>query len=187
MLVLDACIGGALMYDGWQIGLGESFITVDIRKGTFTADNEARWSPKTFEVKPLVLADLKKLPFQDNVFDSIVFDPHHFACGINSFLRKYYGSWDHTEVKESVKCANVEFARVLKDEHSLILKVMPSDLDLYKNLLSNFVFYLPIKTVRPAGICTGTRKEQNSAVFVIGIKNRDGLSVGGKVATEPSK
>jgi len=183
MLVLDACIGGALMYDEWQLNLGESFISIDIRKGAYTQDSDKRWSAKTLEVKPSVMADLKKLPFKNNVFDSIVFDPPHFACGINSFLRKYYGSWDQQEVKESLKAANLEFARVLKIGNSLVLKIMPSDLETYQKMLFNFIFYLPIRTVRPNGICTGTRKEQNSAIFAIGINQ--GLTVSDKVSGEP--
>jgi hypothetical protein len=170
VLVLDACVGGALMYDGWQSNLEDSFISIDIRKGSYTQTHDKRWSTKTLEVKPTLLADLKKLPFKNNVFDSIVFDPPHFACGINSFLRGYYGSWNQQEVKESLKAANLEFARVLKTNRSLLLKIMPTDLDLYLKMLSNFGFYMPMKTVRPAGICTGTRKEQNSAIFCLGIK-----------------
>lgn len=169
-LILDACIGGALMYDEWQKRLGDSFVSIDIRKGSYIQDSDKRWSAKTLEVKPVVLADLKKLPFRDNVFDSIVFDPPHFSCGINSFLRKYYGSWDHQEVKASLKAANVEFARVLRDGGQLLLKIMPTDLETYHKMLTNFVFYIPMKTVRPAGICTGTRKEQNSAIFSLGVK-----------------
>jgi hypothetical protein len=173
-LILDACVGGAMMYDGWQNRLGSSFISIDIRKGNYLQENDSRLSAKTLVVKPTVLADLKHLPFKDGVFEGIVCDPPHFACGIHSFLRLYYGSWDHQEVKQSVKAANVEFARVLKDGHSLLLKIMPTDLETYQKLLTNFVFYLPMKTVRPSGICTGTRKEQNSAIFCLGIKVSEG-------------
>jgi hypothetical protein len=170
MLVLDACVGGAKMYDGWHKNLGDSFISIDIRKGEWLQESDKRLCKKPLIVKPIVLADMKFLPFRGGIFDEINMDPPHFSCGLHSFLRLYYGSWSQEEVKESIKTANMEFARVLRPNGMLVLKIMPTDLDLYQKLLTNFVFHWRINTVRPSGICTGTRKEQNSATFCLGIK-----------------
>jgi hypothetical protein len=170
MLVLDACVGGAKMYDGWHKNLGDAFVSIDIRKGIWLQESDKRLVKKPLIVKPTVLADMKYLPFKDGVFDEVDIDPPHFACGLHSFLRLYYGSWNQAELKESIIKANVEFARALRPNGILILKIMPADLEVYQKLLTNFIFHWPIKTVRPSGICKGSRKEENSALFCIGIK-----------------
>ena len=169
-MVLDACVGSACMYQTWHKNLGDSFISIDIRKGDYSFDYENRATPKTVIVRPTILADMKHLPFKDGAFDTVNIDPPHFTCGITGFLNKLYGSWTQAELKESIKYANAEFARVLRDGGSLNLKIMPADLDTYQRLFSNFAFYWPIQTYRPSGIVKGTRKEQNAAIFILGVK-----------------
>lgn len=170
MLVLDACVGGAKMYDGYHRNLGDAFVSIDIRKGIWLQESDKRLVKKPLIVKPTVLADMKKLPFRDGVFDEIDIDPPHFSCGLHSFLRLYYGSWTQTELKESIINANAEFARALRPNGMLVLKIMPTDREVYEKLFNNFVFHWPIKTVRPSGICKGSRKEENAALFLIGLK-----------------
>ncbi len=169
-IVIDVCVGSACMYQTWHKNLGDSFISMDVRKGDYSFDYPNRATPKTVIVKPKILADMKHMPFKDGVADIINCDPPHYACGITGFLNKLYGSWNQEEVKESIKWANQEFARVLRDGGQLNLKIMPSDINTYQNLLSNFTFYWPIQTYRPSGIVKGTRKEQNAATVLLGVK-----------------
>ena len=68
--ILDACCGGRMF---WFDKKQPNTIYVDIReedKGFIKYD-------KSYEVKPDVIANVRKLPFEDKKFKLICFDPPH--------------------------------------------------------------------------------------------------------------
>lgn len=77
---------------------------------------------RTLEISPDVQADFTNLPFLDNSFSLVVFDPPHLKkLGSNSWMAKKYGKlfpgWE-----EEIKGGFEECMRVLKPDGVLILK-----------------------------------------------------------------
>ena len=172
MLILDACVGSAKMYKGREKLLKDNFISIDIRKGDFTYKpnkNRKLVAPIPLIIKPTVLASLKFLPFKNKIFDSIIIDPPHLNQGKNSYATLAYGSWSESERVSSIYKANIEFNRVLKDNGMIILKILPEKINSYESLFSNFIFYLPIQTIRDRG-CFTSKEAKESAIWLIGIK-----------------
>lgn len=166
-MILDACCGAEKIYQGWQENLGDDFISIDIRKGDFSIKTSKNCATVPGIVKPKVLADMKFLPFKTGSIDEIVIDPPHMHCGLTGFMGKLWGSWDQKETVETLKAVNIEFKRVLTPKGRLTLKIMPNLWEVYKKLLSNFVFYLPIQSVRAQG-CMKPKELRFAAFWAIG-------------------
>ena len=89
--ILDACCGGKMF---WFDRNNPNTVFVDKR----TMAKQVIWRSKDgketreFEVKPDVVADFQNLPFDDNSFYHVVFDPPHLtSAGETSWLAKKYG------------------------------------------------------------------------------------------------
>lgn len=171
-MILDACCGAEKIYQGWQADLGDDFLTIDRRKGEFSIRYETNCAPINASVKPKIIADMKFLPLKDGCIDEIVIDPPHMDCGVTGFMAKLWGSWDQKETVETLKIINVEFKRVLAKNGRLTLKIMPNLWEAYKKLLSNFVFYLPIQSVRAQG-CMKPKQIRFSAFWAIGTVRKE--------------
>ena len=169
MLILDACVGSAKMYKGRERLLKENFISIDIRKGDFSYKTEKALAITPIIIKPTILANMKQLPFKDKIFNVIICDPPHVSDSPNGRFTKAYGSWNKNERISTIYKANIEFARVLKDNGMLILKIMPDQINSYEQLLTNFIFYLPIQTIRDWG-CIKSKEAKLAAIWLIGIK-----------------
>ena len=78
--------------------------------------------------RPLVIApdqelDFKDLPFQDNSFNLIVFDPPHLkTAGEKSWMRKKYGKLDPQTWQDDLAQGFSECWRVLAPSGTLIFK-----------------------------------------------------------------
>lgn len=89
----------------------------DIRQEThITSDG------RVLEVKPDVVADFRSLPFSDESYHLVVFDPPHLkSLGWNSWMAKKYGvlfgTWEH-DIRQGFD----ECWRVLKPNGTLIFK-----------------------------------------------------------------
>jgi len=140
-MILDVTVGSRKIYCGWDEKLGDDLIGIDNRKGDFSREDPKLWAKQTVIVEPTVLTDMKSLPFRDNLFDAIIFDPPHTNANLDTWLGKYYGSWTQKETIQTLRKVNVEFPRVLKDNGFLILKVMPKQFPIYRALLENFHFF----------------------------------------------
>lgn len=125
------------------------------------------WAKTKIIVNPMILSDMQFLPFKDEKFNLIIFDPPHTECGLNSFLQKSYGSWTQKERIKVCRKVNVEFKRVLKPHGTLILKVLPRQFPIYETLLKNFIFFLPIYTYRLRGSYKEATNKQLGAVWFI--------------------
>jgi len=169
-MILDVCCGAEKIYQNNQLNLPDNeFISIDIRKGDFSYKSKSMRAPTQIIVNPTILTYMQNLPFKNNIFNIIVCDPPHMNCGLSGYMGKAWGSWSQQETITTMKKANDEFARVLKPSGTLVLKVMKPMFPQFKELLTNFIFFLPIQTVRPRG-CMESREAKESALWFIGIK-----------------
>ncbi|MHA7823672.1 hypothetical protein ACVVIH_12990 [Chryseobacterium arthrosphaerae] len=67
--ILDACCGSRMF---WFDKNNPDVLFADVRSGTFISSNG-----KETVVDPDVIADFRNLPFEDNSFFHVVFDPPH--------------------------------------------------------------------------------------------------------------
>jgi len=112
--ILDACCGSRMFWFDKQNG---NVLFMDNRKFSDTLCDG-----RTLEVNPDMVADFKNMPFEDNSFYLVVFDPPHLvSAGENSWLAKKYGklgwNWKH-DITQGFK----ECMRVLKPNGTLIFK-----------------------------------------------------------------
>ena len=83
---------------------------------------------RKLEIKPDVLMDFRKIPYVDNFFKLIVFDPPHMnSLGKNSWMAKKYGVLGETW-RDDLRKGFSECFRVLKDGGILIFKWNESDI-----------------------------------------------------------
>jgi len=98
--VLDAC--GSLAKETW--------------KGNYP-ENGAVVNDLLLEVHPTVVGDFRQLPFADDSFDTIFFDPPHLIRNdVKNWNPMYlrYGNWkNRKEWIGALEKANLEFSRVL--------------------------------------------------------------------------
>lgn len=112
--ILDACCGGKMF---WYDKDNPNVVFMDNREL-----EDVLCDGRKFEVKPDVVADFRNMPFHDNVFGLVVFDPPHLIhAGNNSWLAKKYGvlpeNW-----KPYLKAGFDECMRVLKPGGILVFK-----------------------------------------------------------------
>lgn len=112
--VLDATCGGRSM---WFDKHDERALYVDNRQESFTLCDG-----RTYTICPDLTADFRALPFPDESFNLVVFDPPHLVnCGRNSWLAAKYGrlapSW-----RDDLQAGFTEAFRVLKPDGVLIFK-----------------------------------------------------------------
>lgn len=112
--ILDACCGSRMF---WFDKQNDDVVFMDIRQ-----INETLCDNRKLEVKPDVVADFRDMPFEDESFHLVVFDPPHLIkAGENSWLGKKYGilkeTWP-TDIKQGFD----ECMRVLKPNGTLIFK-----------------------------------------------------------------
>ena len=162
------------MYDGWDKNLESELISIDVRRGDFSYHSAYGWDknrigPDIVIIKPTIQADMRFLPFHDNCFDAVVFDPPHTNAGLGSWIWKRFGGWSQTEKIRTSRVANEEFKRVLKRNGFLIMKTYRSDWPIYRALFTNFTFFLPIERRTGAFNKKSTRK----ILWAIGQLNGD--------------
>lgn len=117
MKILDVCCGGRMF---WHDKNNHDAIYCDKRNEiqSFTDSGKERF----LEIKPDIQADFTNLPFKDNTFFLVVFDPPHLIrAGQNSWLVKKYGKLGQ-DWKDEIKRGFSECFRVLKPNGTLIFK-----------------------------------------------------------------
>jgi len=113
-LILDACCGSRMF---WFDKVNENTIFIDIREEEFDIHD------KHVSVHPDVIADFRDMPFDDNSFYLVVFDPPHLKwAGPNSIMKAQYGQLDKKNWKEDIKQGFKECFRVLKQNGTLVFK-----------------------------------------------------------------
>jgi len=143
-MILDACCGGKSMYHSLNNQFTQDEIVyIDIRKGTFTCPYKGTIAAV---IKPTILADCKHLPFRDNTFRLIIFDPPHLSTLWKSDLEARYGSIDVANFRLMLRAVNEEFYRVLKIQGILLTKTLDRQRrsSYMRPFLSNFKCLLDI-------------------------------------------
>ena len=113
--ILDACCGGKMM---WFDKHNPNFIFQDIRE-----DDYVLCDGRTFSVKPDIIADFRSMPYPDNSFYLVVFDPPHMDnSNNNSYMAQKYGTLRRFKWQDDLKHGFNECMRVLKPNGILIFK-----------------------------------------------------------------
>lgn len=119
-LILDACCGARMF---WFDKHNPNVEFVDIRE-----EHHVLCDGRKLDIVPNVLADFRSLPFKDNSFKMVVFDPPHLtSLGKNSWMAKKYGVLDN-DWRETIKKGFDECMRVLDTHGALIFKWNETDI-----------------------------------------------------------
>lgn len=114
MKILDACCGSRMF---WFNKENADTIYMDNR-----AEDTSLCDGRKLIVKPDIIADFRDIPFEDESFYLVIFDPPHLIrAGDKSFLKLKYGRLD-TTWKDDIKKGLSECLRVLKKNGVLIFK-----------------------------------------------------------------
>lgn len=119
-IILDACCGSRMF---WFDKTNQNVLFIDKRSETvYAKDSGSKTGIRTIEVKPDLVADFTDMPFEDESFYMVVFDPPHLkTLGQNSWMAKKYGrlsdDWEFMISKGFDECM-----RVLKPNGTLIFK-----------------------------------------------------------------
>lgn len=139
--ILDACCGSKMF---WFDKNNPEVEFCDIRK----VDNEVIWrskdgkSERAITVNPTTVADFRKLPFEDEAFYHVVFDPPHLLkVGDNAWMAKKYGKLSENW-KDDIKKGFSECMRVLKPYGTLIFKW--SEVDIKISEILEIIGYEPL-------------------------------------------
>lgn len=112
--ILDACCGSRMF---WYDKENPNVIFADNRTLETTLCDG-----RTLVIAPDMVIDFRNMPFDDNTFSLVVFDPPHLIhAGQNSWLAKKYGKLPE-DWKLYLKAGFEECMRVLKPSHTLIMK-----------------------------------------------------------------
>lgn len=113
--ILDACCGSKMF---WFDKNNPNVEFCDVRE----LEKYEFYPHRYIEVKPDKICDFTNLPFDDNSFKLVVFDPPHLSrIGENAFMAIKYGRLSG-DWKEAIKKGFSECFRVLEDDGVLIFK-----------------------------------------------------------------
>ena len=132
--ILDACCGSRMF---WFYKHNKNVLFMDKRTLSDTLCDGRK-----LEIKPDVVADFREMPFEDDSFYMVVFDPPHLIkVGENSWLAKKYGKLSENW-KDDIKQGIAECMRVLKPNGTLIFKWNEQQIKLSEIL--NIIDYKPL-------------------------------------------
>ncbi|WP_246867258.1 class I SAM-dependent methyltransferase [Dickeya sp. CFBP 2040] len=78
---------------------------------------------RSLEINPDIVADFRALPFNNEQFALVVFDPSHLLrAGGSSWLRKKYGALDKETWQDDLRAGFTEAFRVLRPLGVLVFK-----------------------------------------------------------------
>ena len=112
--ILDACCGSRMF---WFDKNNPDAIFMDIR-----SEQHTLCDGRVLEVNPDIIADFRQMPFEDNSFSLVVFDPPHLKdLGQNTWMAQKYGkllpTWEC-----DIKAGFDECMRVLRPDGILVFK-----------------------------------------------------------------
>lgn len=136
-LILDACCGSRMF---WFDKNNQFVLYVDKRCEILTAKD--RHKVRVIDVKPDIVADFTDLPFKDESFHMVVFDPPHLkTLGETSWMAKKYGKLPNNW-QEMIKKGFDECMRVLKPYGTLVFKWNESEIK--TNEVLSVISYQPL-------------------------------------------
>ena len=120
--ILDVCCGGRMFYYDKQ---NPHVLFMDIRE-----ISEVLCDGRTYIVKPDIIADFRNIPFPDESFSMVVFDPPHLkTLGDKSWLALKYGKLDKETWQQDLGLGFRECFRVLKPNGFLNFKWNQEEID----------------------------------------------------------
>lgn len=124
--VLDACCGSRMF---WFDREDERCVFVDKRNEShMLKDSSSKGGERALNIHPDIQADFTALPFLDNSFHLVVFDPPHLVRnGKDGWLAKKYGKLGK-DWREELTKGFAECFRVLAGNGTLILKWNENDI-----------------------------------------------------------
>ncbi len=112
--ILDVCCGSRMF---WFDKRNDKVIFMDNR-----VLHDTLCDGRKLDIEPDIIGDFRNIPFDDNTFNMVVFDPPHLLkAGENSWLAKKYGKLSETWSSD-LKQGFDECMRVLKPNGTLIFK-----------------------------------------------------------------
>ena len=118
--VLDACCGSRMF---WFDRQDDRATFIDKRRERCTLpDKSSKGGSRELIVDPDIIADFTNLPFEDNTFALVVFDPPHFGRnGQTGWIAKKYGTLGDNW-REEIAAGFRECFRVLRPLGTLVFK-----------------------------------------------------------------
>lgn len=121
-IILDACCGSRMFHFNKK---NPNVVFMDNRDFEDTLCDGRK-----LKVHPDIVADFRNIPFEDNFFSLVIFDPPHLLkVGESSWLCKKYGKLSKTWPTD-IKKGFDECMRVLKPNGTLIFKWATRDITL---------------------------------------------------------
>ncbi|CDG47882.1 class I SAM-dependent methyltransferase [Serratia symbiotica] len=113
--ILDMCCGSRMF---WLDKQDERALFADMR-----SEQHTLCDGRALHIHPDVIADFRALPFADNSFWQVVFDPPHLVnAGEKSWMRKKYGALNRDTWRDDIYRGFSEAFRVLRPHGTLIFK-----------------------------------------------------------------
>lgn len=120
--VLDACCGSRMM---WLDKHNPAAIFGDVRRETIEVTDRSHGKDdgtRVLEINPDVLMDFRDIPYPDNSFRLVAFDPPHLVrAGPRSWLAAKYGKLS-SDYREDLRKGFAECFRVLEPAGVLVFK-----------------------------------------------------------------
>ena len=119
--IIDVCCGGKMF---WFDKDNKNVIFMDNREADTTLCDG-----RSFTVSPDIIGDFRNIPYPDNSFALVVFDPPHLIkVGQNSWLAKKYGRLNPYTYKDDLRQGFSECFRILKPDGVLVFKWNETDI-----------------------------------------------------------
>lgn len=113
--ILDMCCGSRMF---WMDKQDDRALFTDRRE-----EQHVLCDGRTLQISPDIIADFRALPFADNTFAQIVFDPPHLdRVGDNAWMKKKYGALDRKTWPDDIRAGFAEAFRVLRPHGTLVFK-----------------------------------------------------------------
>lgn len=121
--ILDACCGSRMF---WFDKNNPEVTFMDKRSEEYSLggyETKHGIKQRKLVVSPDIIADFREMPFGDNQFYMVVFDPPHLIyAGKDSWLAKKYGTLNRDTWQDDLRKGFSECMRVLKPNGTLIFK-----------------------------------------------------------------
>ena len=118
--ILDVCCGPRMF---WFDRERNDTIFMDIRSNTHVEYTHDNGTVSEWGIDPDIVGDFRNIPFNDEEFRMVVFDPPHTIYGNpESFINKKYGLLDKKTWKDDIQKGFQECMRVLRTGGFLVFK-----------------------------------------------------------------
>lgn len=113
--ILDMCCGSRMF---WLNKSDPRAVFADVRSESHTLCDG-----RSLHIAPDVIADFRALPFPDDSFSQVVFDPPHLVrVGETAWMGKKYGRLNRETWQQDIRMGFSEAFRVLRPHGTLIFK-----------------------------------------------------------------